>query len=273
MASASAAGTAASDGVGSAMPSAAAPGEASATAACGSSADGGAVEADSSAEAEADVAYMRRALQEARDAMALGEVPVGCLFVDLATGGVLAVGSNQTNRTRNGTRHCEMIAIDAMLSQHGVDSFSRARLYVTLEPCIMCAAALQQVGVAEVVFGAPNTRFGGCGGVLCVHEFSTDGDAGAAASAAPDATAPTASASASSAPADPPSAGGSTAAAAAPGPHSRDALRRRPLRGFKSRGGVLADEIVVLLRDFYATGNPNAPDEKRHRPLAREEVT
>jgi len=52
-------------------------------------------------------------------------------------------------------------------------------------------------------------------------------------------------------------------------PVSGDAPRAQ-LTGYTCRGGVLADEIVELLKDFYATGNPNAPDEKRHRPLIRD---
>merc|ERR1712217_81428 len=148
---------------------------------------------------------MRVALSEARVAMGLGEVPVGCVFVDRSTHEVLALGGNQTNRSRNGTRHCEMVAIDVLIKAHGISAFGRAKLYVTLEPCIMCAAALAQVGVPEVVFGAPNTRFGGCGGVFNVHEFTTKG---------------------------------SSLESAGDAMNSCDANRRQ-LQGFKCRGGIL----------------------------------
>merc|ERR1719506_2880726 len=114
---------------------------------------------------------MKVAMGEATKVMGLGEVPVGCVFVDRHTNEILAVGGNQTNGSRNGTRHCEMVAIDAFLRAHPPEAFRRAKLYVTLEPCIMCAGALAQLGLHEVVFGAPNTRFGGCGGVLSVHEI------------------------------------------------------------------------------------------------------
>merc|ERR1712224_721167 len=134
--------------------------------------------------------------------------------------------------SRNGTWDCEMVAIDELLRAHGKEAFRRVRLYVTLEPCIMCAAALAQLGVPEVVYGAPNTRFGGCGGVLSIHEIKEAGEARPQVGDAP----------------------------------------RIALRGFQGRGGILAEEIVDLLRDFYATGNPNAPDEKRHRPLAPEAI-
>mmetsp|Transcript_1590 Transcript_1590/g.3291 ORF Transcript_1590/g.3291 Transcript_1590/m.3291 type:complete len:215 (+) Transcript_1590:97-741(+) len=180
---------------------------------------------------ETDVAFMRLAVSEAHEAMAAGEVPVGCVFVDRVSGAILARGGNRTNLLRNGTRHCEMVAMDALLKLHGPEAFPRSRLYVTLEPCIMCAGALLQLGVGEVVFGALNTRFGGCGGVYSVQEMCTCGK--------------------------------STAQGDAP---------RGAMRGFQCRGGILSDEIVELLRDFYATGNPNAPEEKRHRPLQREDA-
>jgi len=176
---------------------------------------------------ERDIRFMRAAIREAQVAMEDGEVPVGCVFVDRESGKVIGRGGNNTNRTRNGTRHCEMVAIDTVIELYGPTVLQRCRLYVTLEPCIMCAAALLQVGLAEVVFGAPNTRFGGCGGVFSVHEMTTAE------------------------------------------PVSGDAPRAQ-LTGYTCRGGVLADEIVELLKDFYATGNPNAPDEKRHRPLIRD---
>ncbi|CAK0891510.1 unnamed protein product [Prorocentrum cordatum] len=172
---------------------------------------------------------MRLAIQEARKAMAAGEVPVGCVFVDRRAGRVLVAGGNETNRSRNGSRHCEVVAAELALRTHGADALRDSCLYVTLEPCIMCAGALQHLGVPEVVFGAPNTRFGGCGGVFAVHELR--------------------------APAAGRAAGG-------------DAPREAHLRGFSCRSGVLADEAVELLREFYASGNPNAPDEKRHRPLS-----
>eukprot|EP00929_Paragymnodinium_shiwhaense_P122152 TRINITY_DN94767_c0_g1_i1.p1 TRINITY_DN94767_c0_g1~~TRINITY_DN94767_c0_g1_i1.p1 ORF type:complete len:238 (+),score=38.01 TRINITY_DN94767_c0_g1_i1:96-716(+) len=173
---------------------------------------------------EEDTKFMQMALAEARSAMATGEVPVGCIFVDAGSKEVVARGGNQTNATRCGTRHCELVAADTILREHGREAFSRCTLYVTLEPCLMCAGALQLLGVRDVVFGAPNTRFGGCGGVFSVHEIT--------AAETVDADAP-----------------------------------RAALAGFACRGNVLGDEAVELLRDFYATGNPGAPDEKRHRPL------
>jgi len=78
---------------------------------------------------------------------------------------------NATNRTCNGTRHAEFIAIDDILSSstYGPEILKECDLYVTIEPCIMCASLLRQFGVRKVYFGGGNERFGGTGGVLNVQ--------------------------------------------------------------------------------------------------------
>ncbi len=108
-------------------------------------------------------------------------------------GAVVATGSNTPNVTRNvclchtlplrsshsltlrqATRHAELEAIDALLDSVGGDvdaaRFSECELYVTVEPCIMCAGALSLLRFRRVVYGCANDRFGGCGSVLNVHE-------------------------------------------------------------------------------------------------------
>lgn len=118
-----------------------------------------------------DVAkWMEAAMQMARDALESSEVPVGCLMV--YNDEVVGKGRNEVNQTKNATRHAELVAIDQALAwcrRNGRDSsevFERAVLYVTVEPCIMCAAALRLVKVPLVVYGCQNERFGGCGSVL-----------------------------------------------------------------------------------------------------------
>ncbi|CAK9020187.1 unnamed protein product [Durusdinium trenchii] len=173
-----------------------------------------------------DEHYMRLALSAAEQGKRLGEVAVGCVLVH-QSGEVLAIGHNETNCSRNGTRHCEFVASEKVLCRaNGPDLLRHSCLYVTLEPCIMCAAALQHLGVPEVVFGAANSRFGGCGGTFHVDKITAEGKGDSGCNAA-----------------------------------------RPALRGFNSRGGILAEEAVKLLQDFYKSGNPNAPDVKRHRPL------
>jgi len=118
-------------------------------------------------------ALMREALHEAHLALAAKEIPVGCVFICQDAAGkkrILSRGANKTNETRNGTQHAEMVAItDALTRGESVSAFAGSELYVTCEPCIMCAAALAKMGVGRVIFGCHNDRFGGNGSILSVH--------------------------------------------------------------------------------------------------------
>ncbi|KAJ3139772.1 tRNA(adenine34) deaminase [Physocladia obscura] len=122
--------------------------------------------------------FMRAALEQAQEASDAGEVPVGCVIVlesssdgDKGDGRIIARGRNRTNESLNGTRHAEMEAIDDVVGdlRLGAGVLGRCALYVTIEPCVMCAAALRHAGLAHVVFGSRNDRFGGCGSVLNAH--------------------------------------------------------------------------------------------------------
>ncbi|KAK3147386.1 hypothetical protein QOZ80_3BG0281740 [Eleusine coracana subsp. coracana] len=124
-------------------------------------------------------AFMELALEQAKFALDNLEVPVGCVIVE--DGKVISSGSNRTNATRNATRHAEMEAIDVLLREWqgmGLDQpqvaekFARCDLYVTCEPCIMCATALSILGIREVYFGCANDKFGGCGSIMSLHEGS-----------------------------------------------------------------------------------------------------
>ncbi|KAL6770398.1 CDD2 [Auxenochlorella protothecoides x Auxenochlorella symbiontica] len=129
-----------------------------------------------------DHIFMQEALAQARFALAEEEIPVGCVIVKDGT--VRARGSNKTNHSRNGTRHAEFEAIDALIREHGGDAaavdFPSCSLYVTCEPCIMCAGALSLLRFKDVVFGCPNDKFGGNGSILSVHTSGCGGcgDAG-----------------------------------------------------------------------------------------------
>ncbi|WVZ56760.1 hypothetical protein U9M48_007247 [Paspalum notatum var. saurae] len=125
-------------------------------------------------------AFMELALEQAKSALDNLEVPVGCVIVE--DGKVISSGSNKTNATRNATRHAEMEAIDVLLRQwqsmgldqpQVADKFAGCDLYVTCEPCIMCATALSILGIREVYFGCANDKFGGCGSVMSLHKGST----------------------------------------------------------------------------------------------------
>ncbi|KAM4633258.1 tRNA-specific adenosine deaminase 2 [Polymixia lowei] len=114
--------------------------------------------------------WMISAFEMAKDALENGEVPVGCLMV--YNNEVVGKGRNEVNETKNATRHAEMVALDQLLEwcRHSNASPSsvceRTVLYVTVEPCIMCAGALRLLNIPVVVFGCGNDRFGGCGSVL-----------------------------------------------------------------------------------------------------------
>ncbi|KAJ3331359.1 tRNA(adenine34) deaminase [Kappamyces sp. JEL0680] len=110
---------------------------------------------------------MHRALELAQEALDAGEVPVGCVFVDPASQTVVAQGRNRTNEELNATLHAELVAMKSMEDIHQTRDLE---LYVTVEPCLMCAAALRQVGIKHVYYGAANDKFGGCGSVFCLQE-------------------------------------------------------------------------------------------------------
>lgn len=117
--------------------------------------------------------FMLQALAQAELALSTAEVPVGCVFVHNST--VIARGMNDTNRSLCGTRHAEFIGIERILQTHPPEIFKETDLYVTVEPCIMCASALRQLRIRKVYYGCMNERFGGCGGVLKLHEGDRDG--------------------------------------------------------------------------------------------------
>lgn len=241
---------------------------------------------------ELQLQCLELAFQQAVLSQAVGEVPVGAVFVipasvisdeslkkrlkpvstvaaseDNDSLLVLASAHNLTNLEQNGSRHCEIICVDHVMqlcrdvcdddstgsSSSSTNSnslalflLSNSELYVTVEPCIMCAAALRYVGVRRVVFGCFNERFGGCGGVLRIHDIETCGPA--------------------------------------EGGHSCVTVTKSNNRsesdslgiGISNLGKLNVEQItsvehqeraVRLLKEFYERGNPNAPEEKRKRPL------
>ncbi|KAL3513065.1 hypothetical protein ACH5RR_025782 [Cinchona calisaya] len=127
------------------------------------------------------IAFMNFALNQAKLALDSFEVPVGCVIV--SEGKIIASGRNRTTESRNATRHAEMEAIDVLLEQwqkiglskvEVAEKFSNCILYVTCEPCIMCASALSILGIKEVYYGCANDKFGGCGSILSLHSSSSE---------------------------------------------------------------------------------------------------
>jgi tRNA-specific adenosine deaminase 2 len=165
---------------------------------------------------ETDRLFMHQAIQEAQKALDSGETPVGCVIV--RDGKIIARGHNETNATRNGTRHAEMIAIDVALEAERRADFSGCTLYVSCEPCIMCAGALSLLKFQHVIYGCANDKFGGTGSILSIHQDPQRGGCG-----------------------------------------------KRISSTYGSAGGLLKDNAIQLLQEFYISGNPTAPNP--HRPV------
>ncbi|HEX8946369.1 MAG TPA: tRNA adenosine(34) deaminase TadA [Gemmatimonadaceae bacterium] len=111
----------------------------------------------------ADDVWMAEALAEARAAAAAGEVPVGAIIV--RDGVVIARASNRTLRDRDATAHAEVLAIRAASSAVGSWRLEGCTLFVTLEPCAMCAGAIVLARLGRVVFGAWDEKAGMAGSV------------------------------------------------------------------------------------------------------------
>ena len=102
--------------------------------------------------------YMQEALREARAAAAEDEVPIGAVVV--CRGRIIARGHNMTERLHDPTAHAEMIALTAATEALGGKYLDDCTLYVTVEPCPMCAAALGWAQLGRLVYGAPDPRRG-----------------------------------------------------------------------------------------------------------------
>ncbi|SFB19809.1 tRNA(adenine34) deaminase [Collimonas sp. OK607] len=115
-----------------------------------------------------DAIYMQQAISQARNAWALGEVPVGALVVK--DGQIIATGFNQPIGNHDPTAHAEIMALRAAATILGNYRLPGCEMYVTLEPCAMCAGAMMHARLARVVYGASDPKTGACGSVLNLFE-------------------------------------------------------------------------------------------------------
>ncbi len=117
--------------------------------------------------------YMKEAIRQAKKAYALGEVPIGCVIV--YEGRIIGRGYNRRNTDKNTLAHAEITAIKKASKKIGDWRLEGCSLYVTLEPCQMCAGAIVQARIDEVVMGSMNPK-AGCGGsilnILEMPEFN-----------------------------------------------------------------------------------------------------
>ena len=190
----------------------------------------------------------------------IGEVPVGCILVYKDQ--IIGKGRNRVNETRNATRHAEMVAIDQV--KHWCQKkdvmlknvSAECTLYVTVEPCIMCSAALRILGISKVVYGCANERFGGCGSILNIHsDYHSYRDIQPRSEQE-----------------SPPNASGWPLECIENGEIPAFLLSTPATQfwdtsttmgqPFKCVPGILANSAVDLLKEFYKGINPNAPDPK-----------
>lgn len=113
--------------------------------------------------------YMKEALKQAQKALALGEVPIGCVIVH--EGRIIGRGYNRRNTDKNTLSHAEITAIRKASKVIGDWRLEECTIYITLEPCQMCAGAIIQARIPEVVMGCMNPKAGCGGSVLNILEM------------------------------------------------------------------------------------------------------
>ncbi|MBE0434164.1 tRNA adenosine(34) deaminase TadA [candidate division WOR-3 bacterium] len=113
-----------------------------------------------------DEFFMKEALREAQKAFDSDEVPIGAIAVH--NNQIIGRGHNQTEGLKDPTAHAEILAITAAANALGSWRLTGVEMYVTVEPCTMCAGALVLARVKRIIFGARDEKFGGCGSVFNV---------------------------------------------------------------------------------------------------------
>lgn len=117
---------------------------------------------------EQDLEYMAEAIEEAKLAENIDEVPIGAVIV--RDGKIIARAHNTRETSKCATHHAEILAIEEACRTLGGWRLPETTLYVTLEPCAMCAGAIINARIPNVVFGAPDLRFGAFGSLLDLSE-------------------------------------------------------------------------------------------------------
>jgi len=116
-----------------------------------------------------DYDYMLLALKEAKKAYKINEAPIGAVIVYKDV--VISKAYNKREKEQNVTRHAEMIAIEKACKKINSWRLEECTLYVTLEPCLMCAGAIQQARIKRVVYGASDLKAGALGGLFNVYDI------------------------------------------------------------------------------------------------------
>jgi len=217
--------------------------------------------------------YMVKAMEKAKEALQNREVPVGCVIV--YNNDIIGGGRNEVNVTKNATRHAEMIALEEVKDYCRTEDMpvesvlQNSVLYVTTEPCIMCAAALRIVGLTQVVYGCPNPRFGGCGSTLDVHvkQFVHPNAHGSILTEDVSCPRKKLKTEIDTSVIQKENGGVAQLSDGIEGSDERTSLCSGEFgvsfgNPLNCTGGVLSDKSVDMLKNFYAGENPNAPQPK-----------
>ncbi len=116
-----------------------------------------------------DIYFMKKAIVRAKAAEKQDEVPIGAVVV--LDGKVIATGRNMRETKKNSLNHAEIIAIDRACKKIGAWRLNECTLYVTMEPCPMCAGAIVNSRIKRVVFGCYDKKAGACGSVFNINDF------------------------------------------------------------------------------------------------------
>lgn len=108
--------------------------------------------------------FMQLAINQAKNALAINEVPIGCVIT--YKDDIVGTGFNQRNTARNTLYHAEIIAINEACKNIGDWRLEDCRIFVTIEPCSMCAGAILQARIKTLIFGAKNNKAGSCGSII-----------------------------------------------------------------------------------------------------------
>ena len=133
---------------------------------------------------------MKKVISICEDSIKDGEVPVGCIFLHIGSKKIIASSHNLTNMTKDASRHCEINCLYKLeeiindsekkkkfIKDNNIEEFNNIQelfansaLFVSCEPCIMCAYALSIAGIKEVYYGCPNEKFGGNGSIMSIQK-------------------------------------------------------------------------------------------------------
>ena len=131
--------------------------------------EGKSLEAEKKTDGHIHEKFMREAIRQAKKAYALDETPIGCVIVQ--EGRIIARGYNRRNTDKNTLSHAELIAIRKAARKLGDWRLEGCTMYVTLEPCQMCAGAMVQARLTEAVIGSMNPKAGCAGSVLNILQM------------------------------------------------------------------------------------------------------